>query len=778
MQGLIKKHALRGTYCYVDDVIIAGRDSKDHKTNLDAFMKMVGLYNITLNEKKCFFNQTVIRVLGYEVSEGILKPDPSRTDSLLKLAIPSTSKALQRLMGFFSYYACWIPDFSRKIRPLVDASLPLDKEAISTIRLLKEAIMNAAKAPIDESVPFCIETDASDDAISGILSQRGRPVAFFSRSLHPSEKNHHIVEKEAYAIVESVRKWHHFLAMRTFTLITDQKSVSFMFDKKHSSKIKNEKILRWRLELMPYSYEIEYRAGSENSAADMLSRPSCSSVSDLTQLKRLHDALCHPGVTRLAHYVRLRNLPFSVEDVKKVLSNCQICATVKPKFFKPPNSSLIKAMKPMDRLSMDFKGPLPVTKKGNRYLLIIIDEYSRFPFAIPCKDMTTQTVMRCLTQVFSLLGTPNYLHCDNQSSFTSGEIKDFLNARGIASSHSSVYHPTGNSQAERYVGTIWRSVQLALMSNKLPNNMWDVVIDSALHSIRSLLCTATGETPHDRLFAFSRKSSSGGSLPMWLMAPGPVLLKNHVRMSKGDPLVYRVDLLAPANPNSAHIRYPSGREGLVSVSDLAPLPQDITPTMESPSPERELLPPRISPDFQRIVSPVNQSQNGLDNDRSALETLPSSSQLVEREEVSSANPDIQASSPVPSPHLPSPRPPAPPSPAVPSPTAPPSVPVERRAVRPLPGIQESLAQRRQTLRIFCVIETQKYVVERHSRNCRRKVEMVRFFVGVYIVESYEKSTTLQTLSALQGSASLVPPLEIAGRSRPSVLLHTGTGCAK
>ena len=49
--------------------------------------------------------------------------------------------------------------------------------------------MNAAKAPIDESVPFYIETDASDDAISGILSQRGRPVALFSRSLLAREKN-------------------------------------------------------------------------------------------------------------------------------------------------------------------------------------------------------------------------------------------------------------------------------------------------------------------------------------------------------------------------------------------------------------------------------------------------------------------------------------------------------------------------------------------------------------------------------------------------------------
>ena len=94
---------------------------------------------------------------------------------------------------------------------------------------------------------------------------RREACCFFSRTLHPSERNHHIVEKEAYAIVESVRQWHHFLAVRPFKLITDQKPVSFMFDKVHKSKI-----LRWRLELMPFTYIIVYRAG-ENPAADSLS---------------------------------------------------------------------------------------------------------------------------------------------------------------------------------------------------------------------------------------------------------------------------------------------------------------------------------------------------------------------------------------------------------------------------------------------------------------------------------------------------------------------------
>ena len=75
-------------------------------------------------------------------------------------------------------------------------------------------------------------------ALSATLNQNNRPVAFFSRSLTKSELQHSSVEKEAAAIVEAVRKWSHFLVACRFKVITDKRSIAFMFDARITEKLK------------------------------------------------------------------------------------------------------------------------------------------------------------------------------------------------------------------------------------------------------------------------------------------------------------------------------------------------------------------------------------------------------------------------------------------------------------------------------------------------------------------------------------------------------------
>jgi len=97
----------------------------------------------------------------------------------------------------------------------------------------------------------------------------------------------------------------------------------------------------WRAELGNFEYDIVHRPGRDNVVPDALSRTSSTSSatlntaqSALPDLTGMNKQLGHPGVTRLLHFERTRNLPFSASDVSEICRCCRICAELKPSFVK------------------------------------------------------------------------------------------------------------------------------------------------------------------------------------------------------------------------------------------------------------------------------------------------------------------------------------------------------------------------------------------------------------------------------------------------------------
>ena len=248
-------------------------------------------------------------------------------------------------------------------------------------------------------------------------------------------------------------------------------------------------------------------------------------------------------------------------------SACTTCAEIKPQFYKPVETHIVKATQPMERLCVDFKGPIASSSR-NRYMLTIVHEFSRFPFAFLCANMDARTVMACLSQLFTLFGLCAFVHSDRGPAFMSNDFFSYLRGKEIGVSKTSIYNPRGNGQCEKYNSTIWSGVKLVLKDRQLPTSEWDTVLPDVLHSIRLLLCTRTNVTPHERFLGFDRRSMLGISTPCWLSCPGPVLLKRHVRSSKYDPYIDEVELIH-ATPSYARVRMQSGREATVSLRDIA-----------------------------------------------------------------------------------------------------------------------------------------------------------------------------------------------------------------
>ena len=158
-------------------------------------------------------------------------------------------------------------------------------------------------------------------------------------------------------------------------------------------------------------------------------------------------------MTRMNHFVRSRNLPYSIEEITSVVNQCITCCELKPRFYKPPSTHLVKATQPFKRLNIDFKGPL-LTSNKNRYILTIIDEYSRFPLVFPCPDTSSSSVLKCFKNLFSLFDIPAYIHFDRSSSLISEKLCTFLHTRGVATSRRTKQTPDPIDQEKLLKGTI------------------------------------------------------------------------------------------------------------------------------------------------------------------------------------------------------------------------------------------------------------------------------------------------------------------------------------
>ena len=206
-------------------------------------------------------------------------------------------------------------------------------------------------------------------------------------------------------------------------------------------------------------------------------QPSC---------KTLHETLYE--------YIQRHKVPISLDEAKRVTENCKTCTIWKPRFLRPPGSDLIRFSKPWERLSIDIVGLEPMTRSKTN-TSSVVDEFSRFPFAFPLRNITSSSVIKCLSTIFVIFGTPGFIHSDRGTQFVSSEFHNFCRQNGVASSKTTPYHPQGNGQNERFNGIVWKAVQCLLHSTNCPLSDWECVLPSALSLIRTHQYGHRGESP-------------------------------------------------------------------------------------------------------------------------------------------------------------------------------------------------------------------------------------------------------------------------------------------
>ena len=206
-----------GVFCYMDDILVYGRDIKEHDRRLDVVMRIVESSGLKLNRSKCLFRQTQLKFLGHKfTTDGIIVADPDKVAAILSMPAPTSVSLLRQVMGMVHYLGSYLPDLHTMTRPLNDllkadivwlwgpdqeAAFAKVKEMVSCTPVL---------AYYDATKPTCVSTDASSYGIGGVIMQdqvngRMKPVAFCSRMLTPTEQRCAQIEKECLASVWACR---------------------------------------------------------------------------------------------------------------------------------------------------------------------------------------------------------------------------------------------------------------------------------------------------------------------------------------------------------------------------------------------------------------------------------------------------------------------------------------------------------------------------------------------------------------------------------------------
>ena len=278
---------------YLDDVIIHSDTWEQHVQHLTYVFQNLRKAGLRIKEKKCQFAKNCCNYLGHVVGEGKVRPEICKIEAVRNFKRPQTKKEVRAFLGLAGYYRRFIKDFATIAAPLSDLTKASASNKVEWKEEQNKAFVELKKRltaePIlrnpDFSIPFILQTDASDLGIGSVLTQvddqgEEHPVAFASRKLLPRERRYAAVEKECLAVVEGIRTFRVYLEGRHFQVQTDHRSLEYL----HKMRDSNGRLSRWSLYLQPYDFSINHRPGRQNGNADGLSREnSAPTIADLKE---------------------------------------------------------------------------------------------------------------------------------------------------------------------------------------------------------------------------------------------------------------------------------------------------------------------------------------------------------------------------------------------------------------------------------------------------------------------------------------------------------------
>lgn len=454
-----------------------------------------------------------------------------------------------------------------------DSVFKFNGECLSAFNQLRDALVSAPVLalynPTRESE---LHTDASSHGFGAVLLQKqddGRlhPVSYYSRRTTGAESRYHSFELETLAIIYSLRRFRVYLEGIPFRIVTDCNSLTMTLSKKTI----NPRIARWALELENYNYTIHHRSGVSMGHVDALSR--CHVVAivqsddvdfqlqatqardpvivglreslELTEQERyelrdglvyrrfapdrvglyvpaemewnvirlIHEQIGHLGIDKCYDQIRRHYwFPNMRPKIEKFIRNCIQCImyTAPVRINERNLHSIPKQPIPFDTIHIDHYGPLPSVQSKQKYILVVVDAFTKFVKLYPAKSTSTREVICSLQKYFDYYSRPRRIISDRGTCFTSFEFSEFLLNCNIEHVKVAVASPQANGQVERVNRVL--TPMLGKSTESVQHADWSKILPRVEYALNNSVHCSTKRTPSELLFGVTQRGREVDSL--------------------------------------------------------------------------------------------------------------------------------------------------------------------------------------------------------------------------------------------------------------------------
>ena len=558
---------LEGVIWYLDDILIFGGETEaDHQKLVEEVLSRCVDHGLAVNLLKSEFHVQETIFLGHIINGSEVRMDPDKLKTISEWPIPTKKKEVQSFLGFANYYRRFIENYSQKVKPLTELTkdIPfswgaLQQEAFDNLR--SEFMSSPILKQFDRSLETILETDASNQVISGILSQYHdkngvktlHPVEFHAKTLDSTQRNWPIHDKELFAIVDSFRRWRSWLVGVEVKVYTDHQGLQYFNTKQKL----NSRQAEWNIKLSEFNYMIHYRPGSKMGKVDAITRRSGDAKSGIEEiffkdgqllsldgesveepndipdpqlesidmslwemkdelrivppeyrlevLRQCHDSKVagHWGKHRTQELVS-RNFIWDnwKEDVASYVAGCIRCQKAKSDRHSRQTKliPMPTGVLPWQEIAMDFIGELPESE-GYNAILVITDRFTKMQIYIPAKTTWTaeDVADAYILYVFRHYGVPKYITSDRGPQFASAFWNQLNRKLDVLLRLSTAHHPQTDGLSERAVQTLKQYLRIYTHDRQ---DRWVRWLPLAEFAYNSTVTSTHGYSPFRSLYGF------------------------------------------------------------------------------------------------------------------------------------------------------------------------------------------------------------------------------------------------------------------------------------